>query len=229
MITPNKNFTSKLKNLIERRLSRKEVKTDAKELVGSPRHPADVGAGLGYNLRRTIKQLRRHEPKAKPITNKEVGTMRVAGKTAKLGGAKNPITKTIATALLQARALRGKNMRGYIQNIPKMIKTYKKDPDAFPAASRITPDPNNPYTKDKDDNDYTQLGGRTRTATSRLATGQPPKFITIPSQRHSSTTKRFKKFVQSGDYDKKVKTLKQKGKTLKGQDPRLIKNVDKYK
>lgn len=201
--------------LAERRMTRKELQDVATEVHGTSDAPSKVSTAMGYTPKRTKKETRRGEKRgATPISQKDIEGMSSAGEAQKIKPG------IVGQARLMGRALLQRKTRGHIQNIPKMIKTMKRDPGEFPAAVSFSADER---TKGKPGHKTkarpTAVTGRTRMAVAS-ATGKETPGITLPARRYEGSAKRHDKWVKSGRKEKRVAQLAAKGRRLGGQDPR---------
>ena len=198
-----------------RRMTRKELKDVATEVHGTTEEPSKIAAGAGYTPKRTKKETRRAEKRgATPLSKEDVAGMSSADL------AQNIKPGIRGQAKLVGRAIKQWPKRGYLQNIPKMVRTMKRDPGEFPAAVSFSADQRTegqPGHKTKAR--PTAVTGRTRMAVAS-ATGKEAEGITLPSQKYAGSAERHDKWVKSGGKAKKVAQLAAKGKKLRGQDPR---------
>ncbi len=190
--------------LIEARMTQKQTRDEAGEVVGEPGKPSGIVSGKGYNYKRVKKAIRRAEKlKAQKVSDKDMddrtSATGVAGSVPSLQGLKDRSRK-----------------QGRGQDIEGMAAQMRKDPDAFASPTRFTPDSRNPYHQK-----YTQIGGRTRQAIHRRVKGKPMDMLTLPSELHAGSAERHAKWVASGGREKVLKKLQKQGKHLRGQDHRL--------
>jgi hypothetical protein len=198
-----------------RRMDKKELQDVATEVHGTEDKPSKISAGMGYNPKRTKKETRRAEKRgATPLSKEDVAGM----SSADLAQNTKPGIK--GQAKLTGRALLQWRKRGHLQNIPKMVRTMKRDPGEFPAAVSFSADER---TKGKPGHKTkarpTALTGRTRMAVAS-ATDKEAHGITLPAERYAGSAERHGKWVKSGGKAKKVAQLAATGRRLGGQDPR---------
>jgi len=207
-----------------RRMTRKELQDVATEVHGTSDKPSKIPAGKGYTPKRTKRETRRAEKRgATPMSQGKIKGMSSADL------AQNIKPGIGGTAKLMGRALLQWKKRRHLQNIPKMIKTMKRDPGEFPAAVSFSRDER---TKGKPGHVTkarpTAVTGRTRMAAATVA-GAEPHGITIPAEKYAGRAEEHDKWVKSGGKAKKEKELKAKGQRLGGQDPRQLTAWNTYK
>ena len=191
--------------LIEARMTQKQTRDEAGEVVGEPEEPSGLVSGKGYNYKRVKKAIRRAEKlKAQKVSDKDMddrtSATGVAGSVPSLQGLKDRSRK-----------------QGRGQDIEGMAKQMKKDPDAFAPPTRFSPDSRNPHHQK-----YTQIGGRTRQAIHRRVNKKPMDMLTLPSERHAGSAKRAEERWAGTDKKARIKkALAKRGKFLRGQDHRL--------
>lgn len=199
--------------LFEVRMTQTQRGEEAEEILRGPNM-------LGANKKRAVKAIKRAEKGGpKPLSHERI-------RSADRGGFTNSrILKLPKTAgvravagltALQLRAYKQRNLRGGIQNIPKLARDMKKDPSTIPpivTSKKDKPGEGGRRVADKEAIE----GGRSRAATA-LAINTKPDAVTVPQDRHTGSAKRYVKARLSG---------KLKGKeNLPGQDPRLQKMSD---
>jgi len=193
------------KKVKEARMTNKQTRDEAGEMVGEPGKPSKLISGKGYNYKRVKKAIRRAEKlKAQKVSGEEMddrtSATGVAGSVPSLQGLKDRSRK-----------------QGRGQDIEGMATQMKKDPDAFAPPTRFSPDSRNPHHQK-----YTQIGGRTRQAIHRRVKGKPMDMLTLPSERHAGSAKRAKERWVGTDKKTRIeKALAKRGKFLRGQDHRL--------
>jgi len=207
-----------------RRMTRKELKDVATEVHGTTEEPSKIAAGAGYTPKRTKKETRRAEKRgATPLSKEDVAGMSSADL------AQNIKPGIRGQAKLVGRAIKQWPKRGYLQNIPKMVRTMKRDPGEFPAAVSFSADQRTegqPGHKTKAR--PTAVTGRTRLAVAST-TGKEAHGITLPSERYARSAERHKDWVDSGGKARREAQLAAKGKKLRGQDPRNESVLNTYR
>jgi hypothetical protein len=211
-------------HLFEVRMTQKQRGEEADEILKGPNM-------LGANKKRAEKAIKRAEKIGPtPMSHERIRTADRGGVTQSSRTLKLPkslgIRRVAGTAVLQARAVKQRRLRGKIQNIPKLGSDMKKDPSTIPPI--VTSKKDKPVRGNRDYQGKTVgpsrkadkeaiEGGRTRAAVG-LAVNKEPDAISIPQDRHTGSAKRYIKARLSG---------KLKGKEgLPGQDPRLQKMSD---
>jgi len=213
------NSYSRIYNFIleTRRMTRKELQDVATEVHGTADNPSRITTAGGFTPKRTKREVRRAETRgAQPMSRETVQGMSSAGEAQKIKPG------IVGKARLMGRALLQWRKRGHLQNIPKMIKTMKRDPGEFPAAVSFTADPRTKGEPGhRSEARPTAVTGRTRMAVAS-ATGKEAEGITLPASRYAGSAERHEKWVKSGGRATLAKSLAKKGRRLRGQDPRTL-------
>ena len=207
-------------------MTRRELRDVATEFQGTPNQPSKIGTGLGYSPKRIQKEVRRAEPRATPITQRQIAGRSSADLAQRVQRFARPLRSLVGRVTLTQRARQQSGLRPEgRQNIGAMFRTMRKDPSNFPASVTVSPDPTTKGTPGHMSAARpTTITGRTRQAVAAAVNANPgPPGITLPSGRYAASAARFKKAAESG----KLRRVQQRRGTsnLPGTDPRLVKSA----